>query len=291
LSNRSKNTTEAKRHARLEALQHDPARKMPIEDLQAVNRMPPDLEGRSTMDEQVTPRIFLAASHRLNATDRQALARLFDAMLRVQRQSGTVLQVAEPPETARRLFNALDEAICEHARIIGMRIYLSRLVYPRICQWEDALNGAELHEKLGKALASNVRISRGKGKAPIDPRLKLVRGEIISEVKRLRDLLKGKLQERSLPNEGKILSVASELIANPCHRLIHLKANSTAIRNFNAHDVEAGQNTNSWLFELLRGTASPALFVDALLGWSMGRSPEALRQALTKPTRTRLAKL
>jgi hypothetical protein len=285
------NTMDAKRHARLEASRHDPGRKTPIEDLQAVSLMPPDAEGRSTMDEQVTPRIFLAASHRLNATDQQALARLYDATLRVQRQSGTVRQVAEPPETARRLFNALDEAICEHARIIGMRIYLSRLVYPRICQWEDALNGAELHEKLGKALASNVRISRGNAKAPIDPRLKIIRAEMISEVKRLRDLLKGKLQERALPNEENILSVASVLIATPSHRLIHLNANSTAIRNFNAHDLEAGQKTNSWLFELLQGTASPALFVDALLGWSTGRSPEALRQALTKPKPTRPPKL
>lgn len=273
---------EAQQHAKPVVSEHGAGWQAPIEDLQAVNLLPADPEERRRLDEQVTFRIFLAASHILNDADQEPLKRLYQKIRSLDRQIGAVLQVTEPPETSRRLFNALDDAICEHARIIGMRIWLSRFVYPRICQWEDEPNGAELHEKLGKALALNVRISRGQATAPIDALLKRVRQELISEVKRLRDLLKGRLPERSLPNEEKILSVALELIGTPDHHLIHLKTDSTALRGFNVKDVEAGKKTNSWLFELFMGTASPAVFVDALLGYGTGRSGEALRQALTK---------
>jgi hypothetical protein len=283
VSDRREDTPGARRHAKAGASEREARPDALIEDLQAANPVPADREDRARTDEQVTFRIFLAARQRLStAADRQALQRLYEKI-------GAHLQADKPVEISRQLFNALDEAICEHARNIGMKIYLSRFVYPRISQWEDELNGAELHEKLGNALALNVRISRGQAKAPIDPRrLKIVRRELISEVKRLRALLKGRFPERALPNRDKILSVALELIATPSHRLMHLKANATAIRNFNVKDIQAGDEANPSLFDLFTGAVSPTVLVDALLGWSTVRSGEALRQMLSiKPSRKR----
>lgn len=159
----------------------------------------------------------------------------------------------------------------------------------RIVEWDSECNGAELHEKLGKALADHVRIARGDAKAPVDlERLKTARPRLVEEVKLLRRLLKGRFtQQRSL-NEDEIRSTAAQLITGPEHRFFHRTENVAIVLKFderpednNKADPRLSQ-AGPRLSGLVLNTTTPAAFVDFLLAWSTNRSPEALRQALTK---------
>ena len=247
----------------------------PKEDLQAISLLPPSLGTLMTAGSQIWTRISWAAGERLSAADREAL--------RTIEQQGSHSDLL--PETTRRCFNAVDEAICEYAGIIGARIFLSPPVYERVAQWEAEPNGPELYEKLGKMLALRVRVSRGQAKAPIDPRLKQARPEFIREVKMLRNLLTAKLPNRSPLDANRPLdantihSLAFGLIADRSQKLDNLLGNWSAIRGFIEGKTE-GKERYSPLVELIMGSVTTAVFVDEFLGYTTNRSGEALRQAI-----------
>lgn len=179
---------------------------------------------------QVSLRIFWAACWRLNdEADRKALRWVFEADEAVRAVSALVF----PEESRRRALIALDEAICEQAREIGARIHLSRRMRSRIVEWDDEPNGAELQEKLGEALAKQIRISRRHAKAPVDlKRLKTARPRLVDEVKRLRQLLRGRLTQARLPNDDDIRSTAARLITGPGHGFFLLKVNVAIVLEF-----------------------------------------------------------
>jgi len=185
--------------------------------------------------------------------------------------------IAENPPASRR---KLDLYIREAARQYGARLFLSTLVMERVWAW---VNGEESgSQKLGVLFdrmrnAASLQLGRGKGKTT--DRFRIARKDLVLQLATLQARLRKEWPESA----EDIRRFISKEIDESRLSLPHLKINRKSLLRFLDDDGIAidfrGQAERS------NDDLSPSQFYVKWAASSLRRSPEPVRQDLTKPTR------
>ena len=183
--------------------------------------------------------------------------------------------IAENPSAYRR---KLDLYIREAARQYGARLFLSNLVMERVWAW---VNGEESgSQKLGVLFdrmrkAASLQLGRGKGK--ITDRFRIARKDLVPQL----TALQARLQQEWPESAEDIRRFVSKEIDASGPSLPHLKINRKSLLRFLENDDIAvafrGQAERS------KDDLSPRQFYVKWAASSLRRSPESVRQDLTKP--------
>jgi hypothetical protein len=239
----------------------------PIEDIQALDRVPADTTTYAALTKFWKPQIRLWVEARLGPSD--------CALLKQHAKNLGIL----PHDVILRCWAALDDVIFEQARIIGWRIFLFPDFVNRVVRWEKEPKGAEQSERLGKEVALGIAVSQGRKNMPLNSKMRVLRKELIPEVKMLRDRLKSKVMQRALLDPEKLLGMAIALAGDPSEPFERLRANTTSLKAFIQEKSAADEQ---WLCNLVYHEVTPTVFVDEWLAQATNRDPEALRQAISR---------
>jgi hypothetical protein len=182
---------------------------------------------------------------------------------------------SEPNKRLEPLLATCDELIFEQAGILGMRIFLSKHVLDRVLRWEGKPNGDLLYKRLGQELALCVRVRRDRAKAPLNPLLRDLYDELKSELKKLKQILVLEFSKPSLPTDQQLLEATMQLVKDPYKEFERLRQNATALEIFI-------KSNPAFLRDMVLHKVSPVTFAIEILASTTNRSPEALRQAISK---------
>ncbi len=236
---------------------------VPIGDIQALDRAPEDAAEYLALNAFWEPHLRDWVEGRLSASDR--------AMGKQYAKNPDAL----PDDLILRVKAALDGVIFQQANILGPRIFIFREVVNRLLEWWNYADGPRRFEQLGKELARGAAVSQGKKKMPLDPNMRLMRKELIAEVKMLRDRLRSRFIQRDLPGPEQLLRAVIALVRDDDEPFERLWANAASLERF--IQIE----NHELLHLLVRGDITPTGFVEGWLARATNRDPQALRQAIS----------
>lgn len=175
----------------------------------------------------------------------------------------------------KRLLNRLDRLILTQAGTLGWRIRLSKLVQFRMSDWDSMANGPENFRQMGIAEARSARILQRRELAPLDPDLRAVKQETVSELRLLLKTLRAYFAMTRRWSSEDMRERFATTIAESSETFPHVSANLDRWMKF----LEENRNT---LTPTTHDRIKPGALYDEFLAWCTGRDPEALRQAIAQ---------
>lgn len=185
----------------------------------------------------------------------------------------------DPPDDFDKvqIIRAFDEFIISQACIYGTYLMCVEPVQLRLTQWHNEPDGAELIERLGRAISLGIKASRGQARFPIDdPSLYEFKQDTVPELRALRSRLRAKVASRhSSPSPTEIKTLVEQEIQDSPAAFPRLSRNLVALLHFLEQKREMAN-----LFAL--GQISATRFFYEFSGWSTNRDPEKLRQMISR---------
>lgn len=194
-----------------------------------------------------------------------------DALALDEHSRNGVTESIEPPDLARRIFDAIDEAIFSQARTLGPKLLLCDIALRRLLKWDSLSNGPELWKRFGREMATHLEVARGKKKHPLDDRMRLFRNDLKTEYVTLKRWLRSENPRRQVIPVDELVSLAKKHADDNPRAFSRLRANWTLFESF----------TKSYPEWLTQRNLTPAAFADAFLARFTNRKEESLRQAIT----------
>jgi hypothetical protein len=171
-----------------------------------------------------------------------------------------------------------DKFVLSQAELMGTDVLEVNFVRMRISDWRHNGNGADMHEKLGKALAKSVRILRKEDRPPLSPHEKEFKKQTVNELQTLLRLLAGEFRHlRQRPATKSVLDKFRAIVGCADYKLNHIAANIDSWAEYVAAEPKEIMHQ---VYDKTR--FKPATLFNRWRAWGTGFSEGTIRDLISR---------